>query len=63
MGEENKAYYQSPMFGRIVNYLQQNPKRVHIRDRGGRRSFLIDRVPTVAEAIAVLSSILDLEAL
>ena len=63
VGEENKAYYQSPMFGRIVNYLQQNPKRVHIRDRGGRRSFLIDRVPTVAEAIAVLSSILDLEAL
>lgn len=63
VGEENKAYYQSPMFGRIVNYLQQNPKRVHIRDRGGRRSFLIDHVPTVAEAIAVLSSILDLEAL
>jgi len=62
VGEENKAYYQSPMFGRIVNYLQQNPRRVHIRDRGGRRSFLIDAVPTVTEAISVLTSILDLEA-
>lgn len=26
--ESNKAYYQSPMFGRLITYLQQNPLRV-----------------------------------
>ncbi len=44
VGEENKAYYQSPMFGKLVNYLQAHPKDVEIRDRSGRRSFLVKGV-------------------
>ena len=58
--ESNKAYYQSPMFGRLLNYLQQNPQRVAIRQRDQRRSFAISSVPTVAQADTILRQILDL---
>ncbi len=59
----NKAYYQSPMFGRLLNYLQAHPSRVQIRERNGRRSFAIAKVLTVAEALSILDSILNLEAI
>jgi len=58
--ESNKAYYQSQMFGRLLNYLQQNPRRVKIRDRGGKRSFAIGYVDTVEEAVDILETILNL---
>lgn len=61
--ESNKAYYQSPMFGRLLNYLQQNPERVAIRQREQRRSFAIRNVTTVAEASRILSTILTLPSL
>lgn len=63
VSETNKAYYQSPMFGRLLNYLQRNPKRVQIRDRAGRRSFLISNVPTVEEAVSILSEIIEMPSL
>ena len=57
VGDENKAYYQSPAFGRILTYLQQNPRRCHIRDIKGKRSMLIDNVDSVEEAIAILTTV------
>ena len=61
--ETNKAYYQSPMFGRLLNYLQRNAQRVHIRERNGRRSFAVDHVATVASALAILREVLELDTL
>lgn len=58
--ESNKAYYQSPMFGRLLTYLQQNPQRVNIRQRDGRRSFSIAKVATATEALRILDAILTL---
>ncbi len=60
VGEDNKAYYQSPMFGRLINYLQNNTSRVEIRERNGRRSFMFSKVPTVSEALSILRSVLDM---
>ena len=60
VGEENQAYYNSPMFGRMLNYLQQNPKRTEIRQRADRRSFAIKNVGSISEADSILSSILQL---
>jgi transcription-repair coupling factor (superfamily II helicase) len=62
VGAENKAYYQSPMFGRLLSYLQLNPRRVKIRENGEKRSFSIYRVGTVAEALTVLETVLSLPA-
>lgn len=61
--ETNKAYYQSPMFGRLLNYLQRYPQRVAIRQRDQRRSFAIKSVSTVAEASAILTEILSLDSI
>ncbi len=60
VGDENKAYYQSNAFGRILNYLQQNPRRCKIREIKGRRSMLISDVPTVEEAVAIFGTIATL---
>ena len=61
--ESNKAYYQSPMFGRLIHYLQDNSRRVKIRDKNGKRSFAIANVERVEEAVDILSSVLSLDPL
>ena len=58
--DSNKAYYQSPSFGRLITYLQQNSQRVKIREKNGRRSFAVANVPTVETAVAILSEITSL---
>ena len=58
--DSNKAYYQSPSFGRLITYLQQNSQRVKIREKNGRRSFAVASVPTVETAVAILSEITSL---
>ena len=55
--DSNKANYQSPMFGKILNYLQSHPRQSHIRERNGRRSIYIDSVSSVETAVAILSDI------
>ncbi|MDE5745153.1 MAG: transcription-repair coupling factor, partial [Paramuribaculum sp.] len=55
--DSNKAYYQSPMFGRILHYLQDNPRRCQIREKNGRRSFAISDVKKVEDAVAILDTI------
>ncbi len=54
VGDEHKAYYQSEVFGRVLNYLQQNPRRCKLRELGGRRSMVVQSVSTVLEAVQIL---------
>ncbi|MDE6450427.1 MAG: DEAD/DEAH box helicase, partial [Muribaculaceae bacterium] len=61
--EANKAYYQSSMFGRLLRYLQLNPRRVAIRDKSGKRSFVIEHVDRVEQAVEILDQVLALPAL
>lgn len=63
VGESNTAYYMSPMFGRILNYCQRNMTRCSLRDRNGRRSITIKDVPTVEDAVAILTAIQSLDAI
>lgn len=58
--ESNEAYYQSPMFGRLLSYLQANPTQVQIRERQGKRSFLFNNVPTVERAVDILQTTLQM---
>ena len=58
--ETNKAYYQSPMFGRMLEYLQTHPAQVQIRERNGRRSFIFADIPTVDQAVKTLQQITTL---
>ncbi len=57
VSNENKAYYESSAFGRILAWLQQDPERTKLREVNGKRSFLVDAVPTVSEALSILQVI------
>ena len=61
--ESNRAYYQSPMFGKIINYMQQNARRCHIRENNNRRSISIEQVTTVETAVDILSTIQSMQAI
>lgn len=52
----NKAYYQSTMFGRLLNYLNLNARRVKIRENNGRRSFAVANVPSMSAALDILQT-------
>ena len=58
--DSNKAYYQSPMFGRLLNFLQLNPRRVKIRENNGKRSFQVGNVQSETTALSVLDTVLTL---
>lgn len=60
--EKNLAYYQSPMFGKMLSYLQSHPRRVKIRENNGRRSFAFTNVRTTDESLGILQEILLLPA-
>ena len=62
VGEENIAYYNSRAFGRIINYLQHNPKRCQLRQKNNRRSMIIDDVTTVHQALDILRTIAAMDA-
>ena len=61
VGDENKAYYQSAAFGRIISYIQRNPLRCKFREKNGRRSILLANVATVEEAVSIMQQISILE--
>lgn len=63
VGEENVAYYQSHAFGRMLQYLQTNPHRCQIREKAGRRSFMIQQVTSVTQALDILRLITELPSL
>ncbi len=58
--ESNKAYYMSPMFGRLLTYLNLHPRRVKIRTAAARRSFSIANVRSISQAVALLEEVLTL---
>ena len=37
VGEDNKAYYQSPAFGRVLQYMQLNMRRCELRQKNGKK--------------------------
>ena len=63
VGEENVAYYQSPAFGRLLNYVQQNPKRCNLSQKNGRRSIIISNITSVSDALSVLRTITYLDSI
>ena len=61
VGEENKAYYQSAAFGRIISYIQRNPLRCKFREKNGKRSILFANVAPVEEAVTIMQEISVME--
>jgi len=63
VGEDNRAYYNSRAFGRLLAYVSTHASRTRLRQTHDRRSVVIGSVPTVEEAVAVLTEISTLAAI
>ena len=50
-------FYQSEAFDHILTFVAQHPRRCNFREVNGKRSMVISDIPTVDEAVKLLSSI------
>lgn len=57
VGAENKAYYNSEAFGRVLTYMANNPRGCKIHQAGERRLAIFSPVTTVSAALSLISSI------
>ena len=55
VSQNDSPYYQSEVFDRILSFVGQHPRRCNFRERNGRRSMVISDVPTIEEAVKILS--------
>ena len=53
----NSPFYQSDAFGRVLDYISHQVRRCNLREQNGKRSMIINNVPTVEEAVNVLQGI------
>jgi len=49
-------FYQSRAFGQILEYAAKNVRRCQLREQNGKRSMLIEKVPSVEEAVKLLKA-------
>jgi len=61
--DANEAYYRSPAFGRVLSYISRNPGRTNLRQKGDKRSIVVDGVSTVGEAVNILTEVGSMEAI
>ena len=59
VSDENQAYSKSPAFGRILSYVQSNPRQVQFREKDGKRSIVFSDVKKVRNAFDILRSMLS----
>lgn len=63
VSDENRAYYQSPAFGRVLSYMQSNPRQCRLKDIPAtsttplRHAMIVSDVPTVSAALSILTAI------
>ena len=60
---DNAKYYNSPVFGSILKYVQHNPRECKIKDGQNRVIFIVNNIGTVEMAAALLKEILKIKSL
>jgi transcription-repair coupling factor (superfamily II helicase) len=57
VGDDNKAYYSSPAFGMVMDYAQNHFRTTHLKNSAGHNLMIVDTIPTVTAALALLREI------
>ena len=57
VSNSESPYYQSEAFGCLINYATTNFRRCNLREQKGKRSMVIENVPTASEAVSTLKGI------
>jgi transcription-repair coupling factor (superfamily II helicase) len=55
----NSPYYQGETFGRVLEYLTKNVRRCNLRETSGKRSMVVNDVPSVGVALTICRAILS----
>ena len=55
--QNDSPFYQSEAFGLLLDYVAHNPLRCQFREVNGKHSMVIGDVPTIEEAVQILTSI------
>jgi transcription-repair coupling factor (superfamily II helicase) len=50
----DSAYYKSPTFERVLNFIVLHPRRCNLNEVKGRRLMRVEQVPSVEDAVTVL---------
>lgn len=61
VSHEQELYFQSPAFGKVINYLQNHAKECQLREFKGKRSLVVNDTTSVEHAVAVLQSMVQIE--
>jgi transcription-repair coupling factor (superfamily II helicase) len=59
--ENNSEYYQLPIFSAILGYLQRNPRKVQVKQKGEKLTFVAQNIIELQDVHQMLSSIVELE--
>ncbi len=57
ISDSESPYYQSKAFGKLLNYIQHNPRECKLREVKKKRSVVIRNIPNVETAVAVMEGI------
>ena len=57
VSDQDSVYYESELFGRIINYALMHPTECLIREKDGKRSILVYNVDSVAKGVSILEQI------
>ena len=63
MSSDNEQYYNSPIFGSILGYVQQHPRKCKIKDGKNRVILIVQEIENVNEASELLSELLKIKSL
>ena len=53
----NSPYYQSDVFGRVLEYMTKNVHRCNLREANGKRSMVVSDIPSLEAALTVCKAI------
>ena len=57
ISDPESPYYSSPAFDQLLDFVQNQPRRCRLQEKGRKRSVAISQVETVETAIALLEEI------
>ena len=63
VSDSHIRYFQSTAFGKVICYLQKNPRQCQLREIKTKRSMVISNINTVENAVSVLNDILHQESI
>ncbi len=57
ISNQDSLYYQSPLFTKVLNFVQKNPNLCTLKERNGRLSLVFEHVKTIVKALSLLGRV------